>query len=165
MLKIAPFADIAIDLSFSSTTGPRYRTLNCIECGNLIIERSGDDIYRIANDYPERARVSADGTIPTRCDRCTQKFSITVSTGFATSRSSIPLYMQPQSIFLKVSPTKKLRDTYCMECGKAFYSISDRINSLSDNTVPFGMLDPARFGPMEAWCKFQGCKQRWSVMV
>lgn len=165
MAKIAPFADIPIDVSFSSTTGLRYRTLNCIECGQPIIERSGEDIYRITNNYPERAKAGADGTIPTKCDRCTQSFKIVVSVTVVTSQSGIPLYMQPQSMFLAVSPTKKLRDTYCMECGKAFYSVSDRISSLSDNTVPFEMLDPTRFGPMEARCKFQHCKQRWSVMT
>jgi hypothetical protein len=52
-----------------------------------------------------------------------------------------------------------------MECGKAYYSISDRIKLISDNTIPFEMLDPAKFGPMEVWCKFHHCKQRWSVMV
>lgn len=165
MEKIAPFADIAINLSFSSTTGLRYRTLNCIECGHPIIERSGDDIYRITNDFPERARVGVDGSIPTRCDKCTQSFKIVLAVTVVSQQQGIPLYMQPQSIFLTVSQTKKLRDTYCMECGKAFYSVSDRIDSLSDNTIPFELLDPERLGPMEARCKFQHCKQRWSVMA
>lgn len=165
MAKIAPFADIPIDLSFSSTSGSRYRTLNCIECGHPIIERSGDDIYRITNDYPERAKAGADGTIPTKCDRCTQSFKVVVSVAVVTSKSGIPLYMQPQSLFLEVSSSKKLRDTYCVECGKAFYSVSDRIGSISDNTIPFDLLDPLKLGPMEVWCKFNHCKQRWSVMT
>jgi len=166
MEKIAQFASIAIPLSLSSTTGLKYKTLCCVECGHPILERSSDRMFRIgATDLPELARVGADGTIPSVCRKCTQKYTITISMNMQSPGVNVPLYMQPQSIFLAVEPVKKLRDTYCMECGKAFYSISDRIKLLSDNTVPFDLLDPTRFGPMEVWCKFHHCKQRWSVMV
>jgi hypothetical protein len=165
MEKIAPFADISIPLSLGSVTGLKYKTINCMECGNPILERNGEKILRVRqNSYPDEARLSADGTIPVICSSCAQKYSLTFSVTVGMS-SSLPLYMQPQSIYMAIEPHKKLRDVYCMECGKAFYSISDRINLVSDNVIPFDMLDPAKMGPMEVWCKFHHCKQRWSVMA
>lgn len=164
MEKTAPFASIVIPLSLSSTTGLKYKTLNCIECGQPFIERNGDSMYRVSKDWPEQAHVAADGTIPTTCSNCSQKYSITMAS-ITSNPAGVPLYMQPQSVFVTISATKKLRDTYCLECGKAFYSVSDRISSLSDNTIPFDLLDPLKMGPMEVWCKFQHCKQRWSIMT
>lgn len=165
MAKIAPFASTVISLSLGSITGLKYKTLNCVECGNPILERNSDRMFRLnAQDQPELARPSVDGTISVKCGKCSQKYSLVISFS-ATPSIDMPLYMQPQSLFITAVPDKKLRDTYCMECGKAFYSISDRIQLLSDNTMPFDMLDPAKLGPMEVWCKFQHCKQRWSVMT
>lgn len=164
MAKIAPFADTVIALALGSTTGLKYKTLNCIECGHPVLERSSDRMFRLNNNQPEVAKVSHDGTIPATCANCTQRYSVIISVS-PPSQSSIPLYMQPQTIFMAAVPNKKLRDTYCMECGKAFYSVSDRINLLSDNVIPFEMLDPLKLGPMEVWCKFHHCKQRWSVMT
>lgn len=166
MEKTAPFASIAIPLSLGSITGLKYKTLSCVECGHPILERSSDRMFRISSkDMPEEARIGADGTIPAICGRCTQKYSITISLGISTKVNDIPLYMQPQSMFITVSPTKKLRDVHCLECGKAFYSVSDRINLMTDNTVPLEMINPLKLGPMEVWCKFHHCKQRWSVMA
>lgn len=166
MEKIAPFANIAIPLALSSTSGLKYKTLNCVECGQPILERNNNQMLRIGTSkYPELARLGADGAIDTTCGKCTQQYKVTFSVSIQASRSNVPLYMQPQSIFIAIEPNKKLRDTYCLECGKAFYSISDRIKLLSDNTIPFDMLDPSQLGPMEVWCKFHHCKQRWSVMA
>lgn len=166
MESIAPYADIPITVSLSSLTGLKYRDYSCIECGQPIIERSSERIFRFSSDMPEEAHIGADGTIPTTCSRCSQKYSIIITTRESEgSLSNMPLYMQPQALFISVEPVKKLRDTHCMECGHAFYSISDRVSMLVDNVVPFEMLDPTKLGPMEARCKFHHCKQRWSVMA
>lgn len=167
MTKIAPHADTHIHLSLSSVTGLRYKTVHCVECGQPIIERNNDQMMRIGNNnYPSVARVSADGSIPCVCVNCSQKYSIVATLDTQISSNvGVPLYMQPQSIFMAITPMKTLRDIYCMECGKAFYSVSDRMKMLSDNTMPVNMIDPEKYGPMEVWCKFHHCKQRWSVFV
>lgn len=166
MQKNAPYANTAIILSLGSVTGLKYRTINCIECGNPIIERSGDSFSRLTGNMPENAHISADGTIKSICNKCLQKYTIVLSQSVQSIKyDSIPLYMQPESIFMEVEPSKRLRDVYCMECGKAFFSVSDRIKMISDNTIPFSILDPDKLGSMEVWCKFHHCKQRWSVMT
>lgn len=162
---IAPFASTAIRLDLGSVTGLKYKTLHCNECGEPFIERNGDDMFRVSKDWPEKAHVGADGTIPTTCSKCTQKYVIIISHNVTHVKDGVPLYMQPQSVFMAITATKKLRDTHCLECGKAYYSVSDRVNSISDNTIPFDLLDLAKLGPMEVWCKYQHCKQRWSIMT
>lgn len=166
MEKTAPYADIPISISLVSVTGLKYRTLNCLECGQPFLERNSEKVFRIGtNQAPSDAHVDAGGVILGICGRCSQKYSVTVSMAISGTRVDLPLYMQPQSIFIVNEPNKRLRDTHCMECGKTFYSISDRITSLSDNVTPLNMLDPERMGPMEARCKFHHCKQRWYIRV
>ncbi len=166
MQKIAIHADKIIPLSFNSITSLKYKTIYCIECGAPIIERNNSQMFRIGStDRPCEVHVSADGTIPSVCHQCAQKYSIVITVAQVSNVGGIPLYMQPQSIFMSIEPVKQLRDIYCMECGKAFYSVSDRVKSISDNTIPFNMLDPEKMGPMEVWCHHHNCKQRWSVFA
>lgn len=165
MEKTAPFANTAIIINLGSVTGLKYTTKSCLECGSPLVERNGDKLFRISNDFPQEAHIGKDGTIPTTCTRCSQKYAIVISHDINNANPGVPLYMQPQSIFMAVSSNKKLRDTHCFECGKAFFSISDRYGSLSDNTIPFDLLNPEKLGPMEGWCKFHHCKQRWSIMA
>lgn len=166
MLKIAPYANKQIPISLGSTTGLRYKTVHCIECGAPIIERNNTQIFRLGvKDMPEVVKLSVDGSMNTHCHRCSQRYSLIVDTNSSSLNSGVPLYMQPQSIFMAIEPVKKLRDIYCIECGKAFYSISDSMKLISDNTMPIDMLDPEQYGPFESWCKFHHCKQRWSIFV
>lgn len=166
MQNVAPYASTPIALSLRSLTGLRYRTLSCMECGNPFLERNSERIFRMGNnDMPEEAHTSADGAIYSTCGKCTQQYTVTISLTATSVHSEVPLYLQPQSMFITSEPQKKLRDTYCLECGKAFYSISDRIKLLVDNVTPIDLIDASQLGPMEARCKFQHCKQRWYVRV
>lgn len=166
MTDNAPYAEVAIALSLGSITGLKYREYCCMECGNTIIERNNDRIILYSSHVPTEARTDIDGNIPTICDRCQQKYLVTVSSQeIQNPFNNLPLYMQPQAVFVAVEPTKKLRDIHCLECGHSFYSLSDRVNMIADNVIPFESLDPARLGPMEAHCRFHHCKQRWSVMA
>lgn len=162
---VAPYADTPIPLSLRSLTGLRYRTLNCIECGSSFIERNSDQLFRYGSGAPEAAHASADGAIHAICPKCTQQYRLTISVELGNGHSELPLYMQPQSIFITSEPVKRLRDVFCLECGKAFYSISDRIKLFVDNVTPMEMIDVTRLGPMEARCRFQHCKQRFYVRV
>lgn len=162
----APYASTAIPLYLGSVIGLRYRTLHCIECGGPLIERNADVIIRIGqSNSSERAHVSADGMIHSKCERCQQKYTLTLSMGVETRRGGIPLYMQPQALVVISEPVKKLRDTHCLECGKAFFSISDRVKLIADNIAPVASLPIDRVGPMEPRCRFQHCKQRWHVTI
>lgn len=165
MEKSAPFADMPIMLSVQSNVGMRYRSYECVECGLPFLERDNDTFYRSGSSEPESAHIDAGGTIPATCPRCAQKYTVVIALGIQQKREGIPLYMQPQSIFMSVESSKKLRDIYCGECGKAFFSVSDRIRMIVDNTTPEEMLDTTRYGPMEARCKFHQCKQRWYIRV
>jgi hypothetical protein len=165
MEKSAPFADTAILINIGSVTGLKYTTKCCLECGAPLVERNGDKLFRITNKYPEEARINESGVIPTVCHKCSQAYTFTVSTVVNNPTTGISLWLQPQTIFLAITGNKKLRDTHCFECGYTFFSVSDRYGSLSDNTIPFDLLDPEKLGPVEPRCKYQHCKQRWSIMA
>lgn len=162
----APYAHNAIPLSLRSSVGLRYRTLNCIECGHPFLERNRDQIFRIdSSDMPEQAHLSADGLVHGICGRCQQTYTVTLAVTVDVRMNDMPLYMQPQSLFITSEPVKHLRDIFCLECGKAFFSISDRIKLMVDNVTPTEMLDTLQMGPMEARCKFQHCKQRFYMRI
>lgn len=165
MEKSAPYASTPIPLSLSSTVGLKYRTLNCMECGKEFFERAGDQSFYVGDKTaPEEAHINSEGLYKAICGNCSQQYTITLSVELPAS-SSIPLYMQPQSFYIAVEPVKQLRNTYCLECGKAFYSISDRIKQVVDNLIPLEMIDMLKLGPMESRCKFQRCQQRWFIRV
>ena len=163
---VAPFADIPIAISLMSTTGLKYRTFNCYECGQPFMDREGDHFYRANTPtLPEEAHFNADGVIPTICGRCSQRYTVTVALNIQNPKVGIPLYMQPQSIYLGVEPAKHFRDTFCFECGKAYFSISDRIRLVVDNVLPDAMVDASKPGAMEARCNWRGCKARWHIRM
>lgn len=163
---IAPYAEVAIPLFLTSTTGFRYRTLNCMECGAEFIERNNDTMFRL-NDQSAPAEITLNGGegVVAHCGRCQQKYAVYVSLSVALEVGGVPLYLQPQSVYIVVDSMKKLRYLHCLECGKAFHSISDRIRHVVDNRVPFGMVDPAKIGPIEALCHAQNCGQTWALML
>lgn len=163
---VAPYATSPITMSIRSSMGLRYRTWQCIECGHPFLERDGDSFFRVGStDMPSEAHVSVGGSITGLCGQCSQQYAVTIAFGVTSTRQGVPLYMQPQSIFVASEPAKKLRDLHCYECGKSFFSISDRITMLVDNIVPGELMDLSRMGPMEARCKFNHCQQRWYVRV
>jgi len=157
-------ADKNIPLMFSSLTGNKYQSFHCIECGAEILIRNNEHLIRVGNQgMPEVARPSSDGTIPIVCHECSQKYHV-LTNGLKVN-NELPLYVQPQSIFIAIEIVKQLRDIHCVECGKTFFSFSDRISMISDNTPPPFIQDENKIGAMEAWCKNSHCKQRWSIMV
>lgn len=166
MAKTAVHADKTIFLSFNSLTGHKYSTVYCVECGQPMYERSSDKIYRIgAVGYPETAKHDASGSILTKCHNCQQKYSMIINTLLSPTAVLQPFYMQPESLFMVIEPVKHLRDIHCVECGKLFYGISDRVNLISDNTIPVKLVSKDRYGSFESWCKFGRCRQRWSIFV
>jgi transcription elongation factor Elf1 len=162
---IAPYADTAIPLYLSSLTGMRYRTLNCMECGAEFLERNNDTIYRL-NDPDLPTEVTIDGSsVKAKCGRCQQWYGVQVSISVTLEQGGIPLYMQPESIYLVVAETKRLRLIHCLECGKAFQSVSDRISQVVDNRVPFEYLNASRLGPIQRTCVYNECGQEWALML
>jgi hypothetical protein len=166
MEKSAPYADTPIRVSVQSSVGMKYRTWPCAECGKPFLERDGDAFYRVGvTDMPEQAHTGADGLMQTKCGNCQQKYTVSVTLGVTTKRDGIPLYLQPESIFVVLSSTKKLRNVHCFECGDAFYSVSDRIEQIVDNVTPVELWSVDKMGPIEVRCKFSHCRQRWYVRV
>jgi DNA-directed RNA polymerase subunit RPC12/RpoP len=164
-LTIAPYALTAIPMFLSSVTGFRYRTLNCMECGAEFLERNNDTIYRL-NDTSQPSEVAINGgVIEALCGRCQQHYHVMIATDVNLEENGIPMYLQPQSVYISVENVKKLRYLHCMECGKAFHSISDRIRQVVDNRVPFEYLDPTKIGVFEALCHRQNCGQTWALML
>ena len=159
----APYASKVIPLFLNSLTGLKYRTLSCMECGEDFFERNSDRMVRLGNkNLPSEAHIDSSGKIDCNCGRCNQQYSVTLSLS-VVSNSGVPLYMQPQSIYVISEPQKKFRNVYCLECGKAFFSISDRIQQVTDNVTPVNLI--TGMGAMEARCKFQHCKQSWAIRV
>lgn len=164
-LPAAPYADTAIPVFLGSVTGMRYRTLNCMECGAEFLERNNDMMYRL-NDDSMPAEIAISGaSIKAKCGNCQQWYGIQVSVAVTLEQGGVPLYLQPQSVYIVTNSIKKLRYLHCLECGKPFHSISDRISQVVDNRVPFEMLDPDRIGPIEALCHAQSCGQTWALML
>lgn len=161
----APYADSPIPLYLASVTGMRYRTLNCMECGAEFLERNNDTMFRL-NDPDLPAEVAVSGqSVKARCGNCQQWYAVQASISVTLEQGGVPLYLQPQSVYLSVDTTKRLRYLHCLECGKPFHSISDRISQVVDNRVPFEYLDPLRLGPVEALCHSQNCGQTWALML
>lgn len=167
LLAAAPYADTAIPLHLGSVTGMRYRQLCCMECGQPLIERNGDQMFRLADDTRPSEVSGAEWVTgaPVLCGNCQQQYRVHVSIEITYNRDGIPLHMQPQSVYVTAASDKRLRYLYCLECGKAFHSISDRIAQVIDNRVPFQYLDASKLGPLEAMCHFNRCKQAWAFMV
>lgn len=162
--QIAPYANITIPLYFGSVTGMRYRTLNCMECGAEFMERNNDMMYRL-NDMDSPAEIMLNGAVElAKCGNCQQQYAIQVSLLVSLEIGGVPLYLQPQSVYISIEPIKRLRLMHCLECGKAFQSISDRISQVIDNRVPFEQLDPAKMGPIQRTCVFNRCGQEWALM-
>jgi hypothetical protein len=165
MLK-SPFADKPIALSLRAVDGMRYRLISCFECGREVLERNGDQIFRLGvNDMPGEVHVGSDGQIRSHCGKCSQQYIVSIAMQVERGKITMELNKQPQTIYVTAEATKQLRDVYCYECGKAFFSISDRITSVVDDIVPLNMIEQTRIGPLEARCRFQHCKQRFHVRV
>lgn len=164
-VTVAPYAATSIPLWLASLTGMRYRTLNCMECGAEFLERNNDSLFRL-NDDSQPAQIMLNGSVvQARCGRCNQAYAVQVSLDVALEQDGIPLYLQPQSVYLSVDTVKKLRFLYCLECGKPFHTISDRIRQVTDNRVPFEFVDPAKIGPIQIMCHGQRCSQTWALML
>lgn len=162
----APYAETVIPLYLSSVTGMRYRNLNCVECGSEFLERNSDMMYRIGDSMaPTEIHIGRDTHVNAMCPGCKQRYTIQISLDVATKQDSIPLYLQPESIYIVVEEHKKLRYLHCMECGKPFHSISDRVSQVVDNRIPWEYVNPARLGPLEALCHYNNCGQTWSLIV
>lgn len=160
----APYAESVIPLFLASVSGMRYRTLNCMECGIEIIERNNDMLYRL-NDETMPPEIHINGeSVPVRCGNCQQLYMVQVSIDVTYEAGGPPLHMQPQSVYLMVDVTKKLRYLHCLECGKPFHSISDRIRQVIDNRIPFNLLASDKIGPVESLCPAQHCGQTWALM-
>lgn len=161
----APYAAVAIPLFLSSTTGFRYRTLNCMECGAEFLERNNDIMFRLNDESQPTEIILSGASFEARCGNCQQAYAVQVSLNVALEQGGIPMYLQPQSVYITVDIVKKLRYLHCLECGKAFHSISDRILQVVDNRVPFELVDPSKLGPLEALCHAQNCGQTWALML
>lgn len=161
----APYATTAIPLFLSSQTGMRYRSLNCMECGQQFLERSGDSLFR-TNDtsQPNEVAITSESVIAV-CGNCTQSYGVNISLIITFVQGGIPLYLHPESIYIASEQSKKLRYLHCMECGKPFHSISDRISQVVDNRLPFEYVDPSRLGPIECLCSSSRCGQTWALIV
>lgn len=162
---VAPYAESAIPLFLDSITGMRYRTLCCMECGAEMLERNNDAMFRL-NDPSLPAEITLTGQgIKAMCGNCTQWYAIQVSLTVTLEQDSVPLYLQPQSVYITTDSLKKMRYLHCLECGHAFQTISDRISQVTDNRVPFEFVNPDRIGPIEALCHFPRCGQTWALML
>jgi hypothetical protein len=136
-----------------------------MECGDEFLERNNDIMYRI-NDASAPSEIPLSGsTVDAKCGKCQQKYHVHVSLNVRFEQGGIPMHLQPQSVYITVDNAKKLRYVHCLECGKVFHSISDRISQVVDNRIPFELVDPGKIGILEALCHAQHCGQTWALMI
>lgn len=132
----------------------------------MFLQRQADTLYRMNDSSAPETIAIADGVlIHVMCGICTQEYALQVSANMRYDSAAVPLYMQPQSVYIVSESQKRLRYLHCLECGSAFHSISDRIASMNDNRIPFEYVDTARLGPIETMCRADKCSQAWSIMV
>lgn len=112
---------------------------------------------------PRQAHVDESGGIRANCPDCAQKYIVTVS--LTIERSVTILASINESIYFVAVPNKERRYTRCMECGKAFHIMNDRISQVVDNAMPLEFIDKSKLAPLEAMCGFSRCRQQWSFMV
>lgn len=144
----------------------RYRNLNCVECGSEFLERNSDMMYRIGDSLaPSEIHIGRETHVNAMCPNCSQRYTVQISLSVATKQDSIPLHLQPESIYIVVEEQKRLRYLHCMECGKPFHSISDRVSQVVDNRIPWEYVNPSRLGPLEALCHYNNCGQTWALIV
>lgn len=161
----APYASTPIPLFLDSITGTRYRSLNCVECGREFLERNNETMHR-SNDMSQPDEIAINGeTLLATCGDCSQQYSVNISLSVTFEQGGIPLYLQPESIYMEIEANKCLRYLHCMECGKVFQSISDRVSKIVDNRIPFEYLDPSRFGPIQRTCISSNCGQEWALIL
>jgi hypothetical protein len=166
-VNIAPYADDAIHVSITSTTSSVYRSLHCIECGRKFLERDNNTFWRmgLGLQQPRQAHVDVSGNINAICPNCCQKYLVSVSVIVVLERPGIPLNTINQSIYFTPVLEKERRYTRCLECGKAFHVMHDRVSRIIDNTMPVELMDMTKLAPLEAICSFNRCRQQWSFVV
>lgn len=165
MQRSAPYASTPIPVYLMAVNGPRYRTLSCVECSGEFLSRESDSFFRIGvRDLPSKAQMNEHGAIETHCGRCRQKYEVFFNLNMQVSRGNLLAYQLSQTLFLAPERIKRSRDTYCLECHHAYFSVSDRVQMISDDSVPIKNITEG-LGPLEVRCKFQKCKQRWSIRV
>ncbi len=161
----APYADKPINISIMSVTTTSYRLFHCLECGRKFMERYEGAFWRVGdNTSPRQIRLDG-GYILSKCPECLQKYIITISTYPKTIRPTTFINEQSQSIYFKPELDKHERYTRCMECGKAYQTISDRIDSVVDSALPDEYRDNSKMAPFQAICKFNRCRQHWVLVV
>ena len=165
MQRSAPYASTPISVFLRAVNGPRYRTLSCVECAQEFLSRENEAFFRIGvRDLPGRAQIDEVGGIETHCGNCRQKYRVFFNLQMQVNRGNALAYQLAQTVFLEPEAVKRSRDTYCMECHHAYFSVSDRVHMISDDQVPIKNITEG-LGPLEVRCKFQRCKQRWSIRV
>lgn len=160
----APYAANPIPLHLGSSTGMRYRTLNCMECGREFLERNNDTLYR-SNDQGQPPQAISSTPIPAVCGYCSQQYILTIAIQVTIERYAVPLHQQPQSVYIAPETSKQQRTIHCLECGKVFQGISDRISQVVDNQIPMQYVVASHLGPVTAMCSFKKCKQAWAFIL
>lgn len=112
---------------------------------------------------PRQAHVDESGGMRAICPNCCQKYVVSVS--LTIERSTVVLASINQSIYFTSVLEKQRRNTRCMECGKSFHIMNDRISQVVDNAMPVEYMDKTKLAPLEAICGFNRCRQQWSFMV
>lgn len=84
---------------------------------------------------------------------------VTVRSQRRTPYNTLPITLSYISIDRKL-----YRDIFCVECGKPFMAISDKIVSIMDSAVPIEHLR-GDSKLIETRCKGHYCKQHYNIYV
>lgn len=74
-----------------------------------------------------------------------------------------PYNQQPITVLIKAVKQKVFRQLHCLECGRPFLDITDKILSVSDSVTPIEQLNPDEVGIIEAHCSRHDCKQYYRM--
>lgn len=167
-VSTAPYADKPIAISVMSISTRRYKTYYCVECNHPFMQRDNDVVYRINNnDEPMTMHLANNGVGLTKCAKCTQKYTITISLTVLPNIlvTSGRMQKELQSIYLVPTEAKVSRYVRCMDCGYSFCSLTDRISTIVDSAMPLEYAVGSKVAHVETRCDQNNCRQRWAIIV
>lgn len=82
-----------------------------------------------------------------------------------TELARTPYHTMPITLVLTTLTQKVYRRLFCMECGKPFLDITDKVASATEGVEPLDQMQPNEKGFIEPHCHNHLCKQYYRIAL
>lgn len=76
-----------------------------------------------------------------------------------------PFNTMPITLVLTTLTQKAYRRLHCLECGRPFLDITDKVATATEGTQPVDQMKPDQKGFIEPHCHFHYCKQYYRIAL